>query len=500
MVKEILLRLAVEGRHALSCAPATVFHALRSGSLPVKDRHVFTRAGRLRLRYVALIAAAFLGLASTNLSWTGHQGLSIPQAQASMGDIAMGIDAGIARQADVTDPVTKVPASAVSITPIAKPAMALPAVYTRVVKVKSGDTLSDLMQNAALDTEAASEAIDALRDHLDPRTLKTGQAVTLHYKREGGANAHLTSMEFAPTPLTRIILRQGAGGAFKVEKAELPLSHEIRAARTTIHTSLYGDLHRAGVPDSIIADLIKTYSYNVDFGRDIWAGDRVELLYDVNRTEDGGFVRGQNLIYAALYLRGKANIIYRFDHDGTAEYFDAKGNPIKKALMRTPIDGARVTSGFGVRHHPILGYTRMHKGVDFGAPTGTPIFAAGDGVIERAGWVNGFGKFVLIRHNGTYETGYGHMSAINVKAGQRVKQGQVIGRVGMTGYATGPHLHFEVRVNGTQVNPIKVANLSIGNKLGGKQLARFQAVAASARDSFTKLLANARPQLASAQR
>jgi murein DD-endopeptidase MepM/ murein hydrolase activator NlpD len=166
--------------------------------------------------------------------------------------------------------------------------------------------------------------------------------------------------------------------------------------------------------------------------------------------------------------------------------------------MRTPIDGARITSGFGMRRHPIQGYSKMHKGTDFGAPSGTPIFAAGDGTIVRAGWFSGYGKYVSIRHNGTYSTAYGHMSAISVKPGQKVRQGQVIGRVGSTGMATGPHLHFEVIKDGAQINPVKVANLSIGNKLGGKSLARFQSAMATAKGSFGTLITGvSTPKLAS---
>lgn len=464
---------------------------MRCGTLPLKDRHVYTRQGRLRLRYVALMAAGFLGLSIANTSYTPQAGLEIASAQASIAPQTSVLP--VAREED-----TKV-AEAVIIVPPApeKPAVPANASYTRNMTVKAGDTLSDLMQHAAI--TQMTDAIKALKGYIDPRSLKAGQNVTMHYNWAEGAGERLTAMEFAPTPLTRVVLRQGANGAFSVQKMEKPLSRETRAASATIRSSLYADLRNAGVPDSIIAEFIKAYSYNVDFQRDVWAGDKVELLYSVERTEDGAFVRGEDLTYAALYLRGKPSIIFRFDNGGSVEYYDDKGNPVKKALMRTPIDGARVTSGFGMRRHPIQGYTKMHKGTDFGAPTGTPIFAAGDGTVSRAGWHGGYGKYVSIKHNGTYTTAYGHMSAINVKPGQRVKQGQVIGRVGSTGNSTGPHLHFEVLKNGTQVNPVKVANMSIGNKLGGKQLARFQAVMASAKSNFHTLVSSAAtPKLASA--
>ena len=463
---------------------------MRCGTLPLKDRHVYTRAGRLRLRYVALMAAAFLGLSLANTSFTPQHGLEIAQAQASVANVAM-------------LPATREPEQvamemAAVVAPAAPQKPNVPNLdnYTRTLTIKAGDTLSALMERVA--SGQTTDAVKALKGHIDPKTLKAGQDVTMHYKWVDTVGEQWTAMEFAPSPLTRVVLRQGSNGAFSVQKIEKPLSKETRAAKATIRSSLYADLRKAGVPDSIIADFIKAYSYNVDFQRDIWAGDRVELLYDVKRTDDNAFVRGENLIYAALYMRGKPSVIFRFENNGTVEYFDDKGNPVKKALMRTPIDGARVTSGFGMRRHPIQGYTKMHKGTDFGAPTGTPIFAAGDGTITRAGWFSGYGKYVSIKHNNTYATAYGHMSVINVKPGQRVKQGQVIGRVGTTGNSTGPHLHFEVLQSGKQVNPVKVANLSIGNKLGGKQLARFKATLASARTNLDVIASGAAtPKLAS---
>ncbi len=497
VLKDFPFRLMAGGLRLAAALPAALLEGMRSGVLPVKDRHVYTRSGRLRLRYVALMATSFLGIAATNLSFVPHQGFEIAQAQAGFADIPVAAVAS----ADVSEQrmaslVPQLPAMA-PVAP-AKPVLPHPASYTRSLKIRSGDTLSDLMQQASVTGGEAAEAVSALKKHLNPKELKAGQGVTVHYAWNPQDGERMTAMEFEPTPLTRVVLSQGARGVFKAEKQQKELKSEVRAARATITSSLYGDLQHAGVPESIIAEFIKVYSYNVDFQRDIWAGDKVEILYDVNRTEDGRFVRGETLMYAMLSLRGKPNVIVRFNNKGQIEYFDGNGDPIKKALMRTPIDGARVTSGFGMRRHPLLGYTKMHKGMDFGAPTGTPIFAAGDGVITRAGWANGYGNFVSIKHNGTYATAYGHMSKILVSAGQRVRQGQVIGRVGSTGNSTGPHLHFEVLQAGTQVNPSNVANLSIGNKLMGKQLALFQRASASAKAAVQSLVNGGnKPQLAS---
>lgn len=483
-------RLVTGSRRIVLSAPAAIFHAARCGVMPVKDRHVYTRSGRLRLRYVALMATSFLGLATSNLSFTPNHGFEIAEAQAGFASVPVDVVASASGHVVTFNGGNDTAVASLAPIAPAKPVLPHPAAYSRTMTVHPGDTLSDLMQNASLASDAAADAIAALKGHIDPQALKAGQGITVHYTWNQHDGERVKAMEFEPTPLTRVVLSQGAGGAFKVDKLQKPLKQEVRAVRTAITSSLYGDLRRAGVPDSIIGEFIKIYSYSVDFQRDIWNGDKVEVLYDVNRTDDGRFVRGETLLYASLTMRGKPNVIVRFNMNGQADYFDGNGNPIKKALLRTPVDGARVTSGFGVRRHPILGYTKMHKGMDFGAPTGTPIFAAGDGIISRAGIFRGYGNYVSIKHNGTYSTAYGHMSKILVHAGEHVRQGQIIGRVGATGMATGPHLHFEVLKVGEQINPASVANLSIGNKLVGKQLARFQQASASAKDSIQSILAS----------
>jgi murein DD-endopeptidase MepM/ murein hydrolase activator NlpD len=489
ILKTKSIRLVKKALFFLMFLPFAIVHFARRGFLPVKDRHLYTRSGRLRLRYIAIMMAGFMGLAGSNLSIYSNHNFDIAQIETHAGftDLSA-VDLNSAHSGG-----QKLAMLAPPVAP-SKPAVPMPADFTRVVKVESGDTLSDLVQNASLAVGKATDVLDALKGHIDPKELKVGQDVTMHYKWDAVSGTRWTGMEIEPTPLTRVVLRQGAGGAFKVEKIQKALLSETRAVRTKIGVSIYGDLNRAGVPDSIIAQFIKVYSYSVDFARDIWNGDSVELLYNVNRTDDGQFVKGSDLLYASLTIRGKPNVIIRFNNNGQPEFYDGNGSPIKKALLRTPVDGARVTSGFGMRHHPIQGYNKMHKGIDFGAPTGTPIFAAGDGVVSRAGWFSGFGKYVSIKHGGTYATAYGHMSQIAVRAGQRVRQGQVIGRVGSTGNSTGPHLHFEVLQSGVQINPIKLANLSVGSKLSGKQYARLQQAKASASESIETLIqGNAKP-------
>ena len=235
-------------------------------------------------------------------------------------------------------------------------------------------------------------------------------------------------------------------------------------------------------------EIVRAFSYDIDFQRDIHRGDTFEVLTD-RQTSASGRVGGYGAPrYAALTLEGEKYEIYRYKNaDGDYAWFDSKGNNVKKSLLRTPINAATITSSFGMRMHPLLGYTKMHKGVDFGAATGTPIMAAGDGIVEFKGWKTGYGNFVVIKHNNTYETAYGHISKFgNISVGNRVRQGQVIAYVGMTGAATGPHLHYEVRENDTQVNPVaKQFNMASG--LTGKALAAFNATRQSVLKELTSL-------------
>jgi murein DD-endopeptidase MepM/ murein hydrolase activator NlpD len=234
----------------------------------------------------------------------------------------------------------------------------------------------------------------------------------------------------------------------------------------------------AKLPPQILAAFIRNYSYNVDFQRDIQPGDKFQVLYQLTVNDRGEMVRPGNILVASLDVDGAAQKIYLSQtSDGGLDYFSPDGRSIRKILLRTPVDGAKITSGFGMRMHPILGYTKMHKGVDFGAPAGTPVYAAGDGMIEKMGWYGGYGKYVRIRHSSEMGTAYAHLSRFNpeLHEGSRVRQGEVIAYTGATGEATGPHLHYEVLKNGTQVNPLTVTG-PLGNVLAGRELVAFHKV------------------------
>jgi murein DD-endopeptidase MepM/ murein hydrolase activator NlpD len=233
---------------------------------------------------------------------------------------------------------------------------------------------------------------------------------------------------------------------------------------------------QAGIPADIVIEMIHMFQYKVDFQRDPYPGDSFEIYYDYYYTPQGQPAKTGNISYARMRLSGKDMVLYRYAPEGeaTADYFDAKGQSAKGMLMKTPVDGARISSTFGSRFHPILGYTRMHQGVDFAVPTGTPVMAAGAGTISFMGWANGYGNFVVINHGNGYATAYGHLSrfAAGLRTGARLSQGEVFAYSGMTGLATGPHLHYEIRVHGSQVNPLQV-KIAEGRLLTGSERRDF---------------------------
>jgi murein DD-endopeptidase MepM/ murein hydrolase activator NlpD len=254
------------------------------------------------------------------------------------------------------------------------------------------------------------------------------------------------------------------------------VTFEIARIAAPVETSLYSSALNLGATDREVAALADAFAYDVDFQRDVRPGDHFELVFERFYDDEGNTVRTGELLFVSLESSRGPRAFYQFlaPGDSRPDWYNAEGKSARRFLMKTPINGARLSSGFGMRRHPILGYSRMHRGTDFAAPTGTPILAAGDGVVERAGPFSSFGNYVKIRHANGYETAYAHMSrfARGIRAGVRVRQGQVIGYVGTTGRSTGPHLHYEVSLRGRQVNPmsLRVAN---GRNLTGRALELF---------------------------
>ena len=347
----------------------------------------------------------------------------------------------------------------------------------RAVRAAKGDTFMALLLKADVPRAEAHEAIVALRKVYNPRKLMPGQAIEFSFMpdRSESGPARFLGLSFEPDAEQIINVERAWNNGFKARVIKKELTLRLVRSAGSMDRSLYVDTTRAAIPAPVVAQLIRAYSFDVDFQRDIQRGDAFDVIYEQYQDENGRSARTGNMVYAALSLSGITLQVYRYElAGGVVGYFNEKGESVRKALMRTPVDGARLSSRYGRRRHPILGYTRMHRGVDFAAPRGTPVMAAGSGVIARVGWNGSYGRYIKIRHNGTYATAYGHLHryARNIKAGKRVRQGQIIGYVGSTGRSTGPHLHYEVHRKNRQINPMKL-RLPTGNKLTGKRLARF---------------------------
>lgn len=360
-----------------------------------------------------------------------------------------------------------------------------PILTEQPVRVRKGDTLMNLLVRAHVPRTEAHYAIEALKKSYNPRKLMPGTEVVLRFLSEGGilstSNDEATAEIFAglrvPIRYDRdVIVRRNEENGFTATTVEKELERDFVRVGTTIESSLFEAADRAEMPTAVVVELIRAYSFDIDFQREIRSGDRFEMMFERFLDEEGQIVHNGGVIYAELVLRGKPFRIYRHSpQKGVVDYFNTKGESVRKALMRTPVDGARISSHYGKRRHPILGYTRIHRGVDFAAPAGTPVLASGDGVVERSNWYGGYGKYIRIRHNSSFKTVYAHLKhyARGIRKGKRVKQGQIIGYVGSTGRSTGPHLHYEVHEFGRQINPMRL-KLPSGLKLKGKALAEFE--------------------------
>lgn len=351
--------------------------------------------------------------------------------------------------------------------------------YDETLTITEGDTLASILNRVGIPSSQAHEAIAALTTVFNPKDLKVDQEVYIIYdSHPEGETYDLKFLRLRPDIDYDVEVVRTGGGLFQATKYKKELKHEYINVEGDIKFSLYADALKAGASPKMLYDMIKAFSFDVDFQRDIQSGAQFALFYDTYKDEETGHERPGELLYAKLQLEGQPYEVYRFQAPGGIPgYYTAKGEAVKKALLRTPIDGARINSGFGNRKHPILGYTKMHKGVDFAAPKGTPIMAAGDGVVERCGPYSSYGNYICIRHDGSTKTAYAHLSryAKGVNKGRKVRQGEVIGYVGATGRATGAHLHFELIQNGKHVNPQKVTQFP-KTKLSGKALVAFKTV------------------------
>ena len=444
-------------------------------------RHRITELGRLVA--VPLTLTVFMGglvgglaLARTETSGdVSRPAATAPPSRAVVAAVHIPIPAPARRQALAQDAwPARLAAPALDRTP---PAPFVPKRVAQEVRVGRGDTLIDLLQRSGLEYPEAIAAVASLNDVFDPRGLRVGQTLVLETEPTQGGAQRLMSLNLNLDFTRDLELERGTNGAFAAAEVPRALRTEVEVASASVTDSLYNAARAQDVPDAALLKIIKLFSYDIDFQRDIQPGDGIDVVYERVSTADGRERRTGNLLHAAIRSGGGVFTAYRFkDANGNIAYFDANGKSLKKWLMRTPINGARLSSGFGKRRHPILGYTKMHKGTDFAAPSGTPIYAAGDGVVDMIGRRGGYGNYVRLRHSSEFSTAYAHMKGFKkgLKRGARVRQGQVIGYVGTTGRSTGPHLHYEVLKSGVQINPMSLKPQTLA-RLTGDDLRRFKA-------------------------
>lgn len=439
-------------------------------------RHVGSPGWFARTATLVMLVGATVGIGvhanfSVYNSYNAASAGSVPSPFsmiASMGPSARSGQPGLSLTGPMSDgsPIARVLLQEVDTSPV------------KQARIMRGDTLTGVLVKAGVELADAHSAITALSEHLNVRRLKEGQEIELTFGHDDPTRDEQTlqaiRLQSEVESAVRVARQNDGSFASAVEAIKLD-THATRAGGE-IDGSLYAAMNKAGVPHNVISEFIRIYSWDVDFQREVQPGDSFEIYFD--RFEDKGqMVKAGPMLYAGLTLSGKPHHLYLYtaSDDGNADYYDEKGQSVRKALLKTPIDGARLTSGFGSRKHPILGYTKMHKGLDFGAARGTPIHAAGDGTVEEAGPKGAYGNYVRIRHNKTYATAYAHMNGFGkgMKKGARVRQGDVIGYVGTTGRSTGPHLHYEVLKEAKQVDPRGI-KMPTGRALEGKELASFK--------------------------
>jgi murein DD-endopeptidase MepM/ murein hydrolase activator NlpD len=340
-------------------------------------------------------------------------------------------------------------------------------------KVSSGETFDKILKLYLIDNKEINEIKKNLSQKVNLNKLNTKQSIILNIDL---TNNTIKEFIFQINNKEKIYLKRNDKDAkFNQEIISIKLNKEIIYKENIINQSLYKSAVSQKIPANTIVEFARIYGFQVDFQRDIRKKDKFQIMYEVYLNAKEEIVETGEILYANLKLSGQNNSLYYFDSEGSEGHYDKNGKSVQKALMKTPINGSRLSSSFGMRKHPIDGYNKMHRGTDFAAPKGTPIMASGNGIITKASWCGGGGNCVKIKHNSVYETVYAHMSkfARGIKKGVRVKQGQIIGYVGSTGKSTGPHLHYEVIVNGKKVNSQSL-KLPSGKILKGKKRKIFE--------------------------
>ena len=340
-------------------------------------------------------------------------------------------------------------------------------------KIEEGETFDKILETYAIKEEEISNIKNNLSKKINLNRLKTNQKIQFTVDQ---SNNHLREFIFQISNTEKIYLTKiGEKGEFNQKIILTKLRKEIVYKENTILNSLYKSATQKKIPINTIIEFARIYGFEVDFQRDIRKRDSFQVMYEVFIDDNKKIVETGEILFANLKLSGMDKSLYFFDYNDSKGHYNKSGKSSQKALMKTPINGARLSSPFGMRKHPIDGFNKMHRGTDFAAPIGTPIMASGNGIVKKAGWCGGGGNCVVIKHNSTYQTVYAHMSkfAFGIRSGVRVKQGQTIGYVGSTGKSTGPHLHYEVIMNGKKINSQKL-KLPSGKVLKGKERKLFE--------------------------
>ena len=338
--------------------------------------------------------------------------------------------------------------------------------------VKNNETLEQIFKAQDLDREEVNTILSKLNKNKLDKIFPNREIKIITKKLSDNEN----SLVFVKIPVTdtKFIEITKKNKEFNFAEKSIKLFPESHYIVGTINDSLYSAAVKAGIEPSVIVEFARIFGFEVDFQRDIRRNDTFEIYYEKMLDERKNIIETGNIFYVSLNVNGKKLILYNFNDGSGNEFYESNGKSIIRALMKTPINGARLSSSFGLRKHPILGYNLVHQGTDFAAKTGTPVMASGNGVVEFAGTNGAYGKYIRIRHNSTYKTAYAHLNgyAKGVRKGQRVSQGQIIGYVGSTGRSTGPHLHYEVLVNGKRVNSQKL-KLPSGKNLSKDKMSSF---------------------------
>ena len=340
-------------------------------------------------------------------------------------------------------------------------------------RIMPGETFQSILETYAVTPSEIMQIKRKLKKKTNLNKLNTDQKISFTIDQ---TNNQIKEFIFQISSTKKIFLTKNLEATeFDQKIVATKLNKDIIYKENIIQQSLYRSAVNKKIPIGVIIEFARIYGFQVDFQRDIRKKDTFQIMYEAFESDNGKIIETGNILFANLKLSGQDNSLYYFDYKGSEGHYDKNGKSVKKALMKTPINGARLSSPFGMRKHPIDGFNKMHRGTDFAAPMGTPIMASGDGVIKKAGWCGGGGNCVVIKHNSTYQTVYAHMSkfAKGIGSGVRVKQGQTIGYVGSTGKSTGPHLHYEVIVNGKRINSQKL-KLPSGKILKNKQRELFE--------------------------